>query len=43
MALNKEELEDIQDKAESIRTINITEFFTMLLEKATTWKERITK
>ena len=41
MALTKEELLAIQDKAESIRKINITEFFTMLLEKATIWKARV--
>jgi poly(3-hydroxyalkanoate) synthetase len=41
MALTKDELQEIQDKAESIRKINITDFFTMLRDKALLWKARL--
>ena len=41
MAMSKAEIQSIQQKAEAIRTLNITDFFTMLLTKATLWKARM--
>lgn len=41
MALSKEELAAIEENSTNIYSLNITEFLNMLLEKATTWIERV--
>jgi len=42
MALSKKDIKDIVKQSQVIKEINITDFYTMLKQKAIEWKERVT-